>query len=482
MKNKLISQEVQDKVIEIYKSGLSIRDTRDYYNKEFNDVLTFHNVRTIVKDLLHKNKDLKELNDSVKEQMTYETTDKEYIFYKSEQDDNGERIKKGYKISIDVVDSIFKDYAKHWNNLSQDEIIKKYSLKPEVWNLIKSRLRLYKTSHTISPATLAKCSDKELDEHIEEAIDEHIQDRYTTRFTETFEKKKHKDYVEKSKILANISNTLAHIDEYLLNYKPKEINFDIPKVDNNEELAVLFSDIHLGKMNTEQVLQRIEDMGNDLCQREERIIHLISLWDLYENLVKWWMHIWQVESMDWPFWFDLLMKGVEALEWLILKLYSKWKDIKLYGLWGNHWDLTNLKQGRWGGIGEHIAFEMIKRWLQNIAVEINILKDTWNVIDIDDIRYILHHWNDGIAKKGIRKSKEILWEFWDSNKFNIIATGDLHHLETNNTSDKSLSLIVPALAGRNEFDSKLWLSSNPWYVVVKKKCDNNTSVEINNLT
>ena len=481
MKSKLITPEIQEKVLEIYNEWNSIRNTKKIYNEKYNEILTFHNVRDIINWLINKVDELQQLNHDIKSKSHYETTENEYIFYKKEKDNYWEDLYKWYKILISTVDDIFKDYSKHWNNLSQDEIIQKYSLKPEVWNMIKSRLRLFKTSHTLSPISLDRSTDEELEEHIEEAIDEHIQDRYKSRFVNTFEKKKDIDYIKKSKILANIDNTLEHIDEYLKNYKPKELNIDIPEVNNSDEITVLFSDIHLGKMNTKEVLRRIEEMGDDLANREEKNITLISLWDLYENLVKWWMHLWQVEDMDWPHWFDLLMKWVEAIEKLILKLYSKGKNIKMYWLWWNHWDFTNLKQGRWWGIGEHIAFEMIRRWLQNIEVEINILRDTWNILEIEDIRYILHHWNDGVAKKWQRKPKDILWEFWDTSKFNIIATWDLHHLETNNNSDKSLSLIVPALAWRNSFDSKLWLSSNPWYVIVKRKDDGKPKLEINTL-
>jgi hypothetical protein len=87
---------------------------------------------------------------------------------------------------------------------------------------------------------------------------------------------------------------------------------------------------------------------------------------------------------------------------------------------------------------------------------------------IDDIRYIIHHWDDWVAKKAITKWEKILWEFGDSSKFNIIATADQHHLEMNNQSDKSLWIIVPSLAWRRQFDTKIWLSSNAWYIIVKK--------------
>jgi len=473
MKKTELTNDIINKIREVYKEEWSIRNTRDKVSEILDIKLTYHNVRNNIWDLIEEvswlKNELDELNEDIKEnKKLYEVDDTHYKFILKVSDSKWNINDKEYNIEISTIDNIFKDFSKYWNNLSSEDILQKYKLKPEVFNMIKSRLRLYKSSHILSPITLERAKDWELDEYIQEAINSHIQDKYKDKFINTYEKTKEKDYKVKSKILSNIEYTLEHINKYLEWYKPKEYNLDVLKIENNDEIAVLFSDIHLWKRNTQEILERIKIMWDDLVNRKERVIHLIHLWDLVETLAKWGMHIWQLEDMDWPFWFDLLMMWVEVLEELILKLYNAWKEVKFYWIWWNHWRLTQKKEDWFNWMWEILIYELIKRWLQNIKVEINILRDIWNTLDIDDIRYIIHHWDDWVAKKAINKWEKILWEFWDSSKFNIIATADQHHLEMNNSSDKSLWIIVPALAWRWQFDTKIWLSSNPWYIIVKK--------------
>lgn len=53
-------------------------------------------------------------------------------------------------------------------------MLRKYELKPEAWQCIKSRLRLYKASNVISPYTAENTPQDELDEKIEFATARHI--------------------------------------------------------------------------------------------------------------------------------------------------------------------------------------------------------------------------------------------------------------------------------------------------------------------
>ena len=479
MKQSEINKETLEEIEKTYKEFSSIRKTREDINKRLNMTLTFQNVRNAVKWLIDEVKELKNLNNNTKSNPKYSVNETSYIFYLKREDSKWNKIDKEYSISIDVVNNIFKDYSKHWKNMSWEEILQKYSLKPEVWNMLKNRLRLFKSSNTISPIALERASETKLNEYVDTSIDEHIQDRYKTKFINSFEKKKNKDYIAKSKILANIDNTLEHIEHFLIWYIPRQLDLEVVKIDNNDEIDVIFSDIHLWKTGSEEVLKRVKEMTDDLINRKEKIIHLMCLWDIFENLAKWWMHIWQVEDMDWPHWFELLMKGVSLLEEMLLKLYKAWKEVKFYWIWGNHDRFTKNKDDGFAWMWAYIAYELVKRWLANIKIEINILKDTWNVLDLDEVRYILHHWDNGVAKKAINNWAKILWEYWDSNKYNIIATWDQHHLEMNNNSDKSLWLIAPALAWKNTFDSKIWLSSNPWYLIIKRNKTNKPKIIFN---
>ena len=473
MHTNLIPASAKEYIIE--HKDTPIRQIVKLVQKDLDIVLTFHNVRDIINALKNKTVDVQSnlhaLNEDIEEDCHYELTEDYYIFYVKKTNLAWVVEKIKYPIEIKTVDSIFKDYSKHWNNLTWDEILQKYEIKPELFNILKSRLRLYKTSHVISPATLDRCSDEELQTIIDWAVTEHIKDRYKSKFTKTFEKMKQEDYIRKSKILSSHEYFLESLQDYLKTYIPRELNIVQDIINNNDEISVLFSDLHLWKMNTENVLNRINRMTIDLINRPEKNINMICIWDLFETLTKWWMHKWQVESMEWPFWFDLLLKVVNVFETMLASLYKSWKKIKFFWLGGNHDRFTEKSDDSFAWIAAMAAYEMISRWLQNLDMEINLLREEWNVVDLQWFRYILHHGNNGATKK---KPSQVLWEKGKQWVPNIIAMWDKHHKEEIDPNSDATFLIVPWMAWPNEYDKKLLLSSYPWYVIVAKDYFDNT--------
>lgn len=467
MKMSLIPEHVKEFVVE--HKDTPIRQLVELVRKDLDIVLTFHNVRDIINSLKEETAtvtdNLHALNDEIQAEPSYEVTEDYYIFYVRRPDMSWKQETIKYPIEIKVVDEIFKAYSKHGRNLTGDEILREFEIKPELWNLLKSRLRLFKTSHVLSPATLERCSDEELQARIEWAVGEHIHDRYKARFTNTFERMKQDDYIRKSRVLANYENFLENLRGYLRDYTPRTLDIVRDEVKNNEEITVLFSDMHIGKMNTDQVLNRMHRMTIDLINRPERVINMISLGDLFETIAKWGMHKGQLESMDWPFGFDLLLKVVHVFEEMLVSLYKAWKQVRFFGLGGNHDRFTEKSDDSFAGIAALAAYEMVSRSLQNIDVEINLLRETWNVIDIQGFRYILHHGDQGATNK---KPSQILWEKGKQGVPNIIAMGDKHHKEEIDPNSDATFLIVPWLAGVNEYDQKILVASYPWYVIVAK--------------
>ena len=70
--------------------------------------------------------------------------------------------------------------------MSGEEILQKYKIKPEVFTLLKNKLRLYKASDVISPFTAETLPEEELDEKIHEAIDDNIS-RTKEKMIKTYE-------------------------------------------------------------------------------------------------------------------------------------------------------------------------------------------------------------------------------------------------------------------------------------------------------
>lgn len=85
-----------------------------------------------------------DINESVKSEKPYEVVGTDYVMKFRDQ---------VWRFPIEEVDAMFYDFSSHGANLSGEQMIQKYELKPEAWTLIKNRLRLYKASNVISPHT-----------------------------------------------------------------------------------------------------------------------------------------------------------------------------------------------------------------------------------------------------------------------------------------------------------------------------------------
>ena len=123
-------------------------------------------------------------------------------------------------------------------------MLQKYELKPQVWYIIKNRLRLYKDSNVISPYTAETTSEERLDDIIEEASIRH-RDTIKHRMVKTHEVLWNAESTRAIKTLSNVEYFLENIRRYLVDYKPKEIEFIEYKENKNyPPLTIAMSDFH----------------------------------------------------------------------------------------------------------------------------------------------------------------------------------------------------------------------------------------------
>ena len=104
---------------------------------------------------------------------------------------------------------------------------------------------MYKDSNILSPITLQRLNSDEAENKIEETIDEAIQDKYKESFIKAHERKKKAMYNNMSKLLSSQEAYLSRFYDFLTSYQPKKIDFTPEKIDNNDEIMVLFSDLHI---------------------------------------------------------------------------------------------------------------------------------------------------------------------------------------------------------------------------------------------
>lgn len=204
---------------------------------------------TVVEGQQAVNTTINELNEDIENITKYTFADDHYIFYKNVKHPNtGEKIKKEYKLPLAYVDSIFKDYSRHGGDLSQQQIFDKYNLKPEVWNMLKSRLGLYKDSHVLSPMSLEKADEKgEADEVIYQAAYTAITDKHKQKFIKTCDTiliDEGKKAIKALSSWQNFFDAMKHNINYREPIKPTKV----PKIKQNSDTLNLFlADIHNGK-------------------------------------------------------------------------------------------------------------------------------------------------------------------------------------------------------------------------------------------
>jgi len=419
---------------------------------------------------------LEELNNDINSKEKYQIINDEfYILYHS-------KLKKEYKIKIKTVDEIFKDYSNHWNNLNWQEILEKYKLKPEVFNLIKSKLWLYKTSNVISPYTLNKL-EQEGDETvveriIEDAIEENI-DTFKGKFVKTYDKKFKQEAKKAFWIVWNVEYYLENLYEVIKKYEPKKI--ELPNLNmlttSNKELVIVMTDIHLGKKNTNKILEDISKIKYYIEFSKEEKIKLIFLWDLVENLSQSLMHSWQHITADINNPFELMLKAADIFSELLLDIRKMWKKVSFYWIPWNHDRVTAKNEDDMLRIGWLTIYELMKRWLSNTDIVVEYWKNTINTIDTEDFGIILSHWENWFNNK---KPEDLLWKYWDKQKFNIILSWHTHQ-HKQEIGKGFAKIVVAPLAGPWDFDERLWLMGEVWFTSIKKWIFWQNNVEISNI-
>lgn len=388
--------------------------------------------------------------------------------------------KQTFIIPVAQIDRMFKDFSRKGNNLSGEAMRTKYKLKPEAWNAIKSKLSLYKDSHVVSPHTLESLSPEDEAKVVQKAIEDHI-DTKVDKFTNTYEREFKKRAEQALKEKANFEYRLEKLREVIEKHKPIELDFE-PVYINKDDEAVnyVLTDIHLGKIDTAWVIRRLDAMLQDIVNSKAQTVQITCLWDLVETLAGGWMHPNQIEywtDASYWYWYDALMRTVTIFEKWLHAIAKSGKKVYFKWLTWNHWRFTQNKEDDHWRTWELVIYEMIKRGVSQLGIDVEYFKERINVFVFDGIQYIIHHGDWNIGNQTPEKLIVSHADFW---MYTVILSGDKHNLKMSEWKNYT-QIQVPALAWQGRYDKDMNLHSESWYVKVLRNTYDTVDVIIKRL-
>lgn len=318
----------------------------------------------------------------------------------------------------------------------------------------------------------------------EEVATNIINKTYDKSFVKTFATVKERDYVKKSRLLWSSIDFLEHMKTFIEWYKPHKLRtqFEYRPLDNPGTMVIALTDLHLWKKGSDIIEHRLHEIVDNIVSSNVHHVDIFCVWDLVETLVQWWMHDWQIETMWSMYWFDLLMNVVEIFENFLISISECWIEVTFHWLSGNHDRMTKDREWDKARLGWLVIYELIKRWLENFidSITINIIQDYITTVDIDNIRYIVAHWD--MARIPSRKGSDIAWNHWNNTMaHNVIMYWHLHNV--NITEEKWITkLWLPWLAWTDQYATKeLDLHSEPAYVQITHNRHNSIDILIKRL-
>jgi hypothetical protein len=429
------------------------RQVIEAVKQKFNIILSRHQIYRILSQIDEIREKIAPLNEK-EDKQPWEVVDGKYIL----------KTKHGtFGLSVEQVDLIFKDYSKFGANLSGEEILRKYKLKPEAWQALKNKLRLYKASHVISPFTAENLPEKEVDEKVEEAIGAHI-DTIKEKMVETHHRRFKAEALEAMRIVQNVDYFLSHLKERMATWNPPEYKVKAKETKAAGEFTVFLTDLHYRNGKYEEITQRTDEVAAECAKRTEGSVNVVINGDLAETLCSEMMHDSQIGSMQGHDVFETMLQIADAIEKFLVKIAETGKRVHFRGIGGNHDRISRLHDQDIRRTGALVIYELISRALKLTDIRVEYFTEKINKFVSGNLAYVFHHGDDGFSK---RKPEDILWKNGIAGKYNVIVHGDKHTMTMRETKDATM-IGVPAMAGEGEYDKRLDLHSEPGAIFVSE--------------
>lgn len=462
MQQSYFNEQYWEKARKLYAEWNSIRKIHEQ-NLLWVPNVTFQNVRESISDWKEE---------IPHDQNAFEVENGDIVFYTKKKNTIWDPVLQRIAIPLEEIEEICKAYSRHWYNKSGTQIQQDFNLNDTAWNLVKSRIWITKDSDVIPQNILDVIEQQQgkevVDMKIEEASHKAVVNKYKTKWVDKYWKNKERLDDTIRRAFATNESYLEHLQEYIKEYKAKEVKFLEIREINSEFKIIVISDLHFFKKGTEEIKEALRKIYIDIKNSHQQQIYIFCLGDLIETAVEGGMHPGQVESMEWVFWFDALLECSEILQQWLIAIQQIKHSVTFYGITGNHdriakWHDEDHQRTAW-----LVIYEFMKRGLNNTPIVFEYGREKWNMKQIDNFGFLIHHWDDRATG---RKSSDLLMEFAVPGEHRIILMWDKHHLEMKDESNSCIRCITPALAWPWEYDERLGLSSYRGYLQIWKGWD-----------
>lgn len=463
-----IPKNVVDKVLEVKRldvsqssSYIAKRVSRDLWitlqEEQVKEIIKIS--KTLTREIIKSDKEsISKLNE-LWENKKWDFVDWNYLIpYKSHSKDWWQR--EIIKLSLQLADSMHKDYSGKGNNLSSDAMIQKYDLKGRAWNAIKWAFWMLKSCHILSPLSMDIASENGTIENvIEVAMKENFQDKYLHIY-----KKVHVTNLEKEvKRLSRITGTREWFIEQLQPLLNAVIPIKVEALKHKNYKWVTpvyhFWDTHIGKKETDKVIARMDAMANDVIKEPSKNIVLDCWGDIFETLVAGGMHTGQIEWMDGIYNYELFMYSVNVYVNMLTKILKSGKSIKFIGIGWNHDRPVKVNDESPERTYALIFYTLLEAKLKWNNIQFQIITDRVGKFTVDWIDYLTTH--EPLHNK---QPEKMGWKYGDTDNHTVYVHFD-RHTEDLYTGRNITQLWVNAMAWSNDYDTKMWLH---WYTGYSK--------------
>ena len=154
------------------------------------------------------------------------------------------------------------------------------------------------------------------------------------------------------------------------------------------------------------------------------------------------------------------------------------KQIQFKGMWWNHDRMSTKNEWDNERIFSTIFYEMLKMYFKNANIEIEYFSKRLWLFTIDNLDYATNHWEEFWKIKADALRSKVMTK----TNHHLVALFAHYHSASIEQGNNITKVWIPWLAGENEYDERLLLKSDPWYVRIQQNRHNKPKVEYNFFT